>query len=579
MKSSLLAILGLFVVSFFLTAFGQPSWIFWCGPLAALCGYALFWRGLLEIEKLSRRFWIATLWYALVQSIQLSWMTAVEFQGIYILFVHLGTSVWLGLQFGLFCLLLPRTRSGVAEMPALRVLALASMWTLIEWSRLYFLCGFSFNPAGMALTCSLASMQFASVFGVYGLTFWVMLTNGFVLKILCQPLKKWRLNTFALRGMLALMPYFFGALHLAYFGNKPASSTLDVALVQTGLLPSQKVPLQNKIDDFINPWDQWKRVLIFLKQTQKKRLDLIVMPEAAIPFLSDQAIYPVNSVLKILYDQLGQGILRARPELEAPYAQKKKNGDKEEWFVSNLYWAQAIANFYQAELIAGLDAKDLETKKNYNAAFHIRPHQNDISRYEKRILVPLAEYLPFHWLVPFVKMYGISEFFTPGTQAKIFDGKVPVSVSICYEETFPSLVREGRLAGARLLVNVTNDNWYPSSRLASQHFDHGRLRSVENGVPLLRACNTGTTAAIDSFGRVLCKMEEKTRDDNWAAGAIIISLPLDQHFTLYTFWGDLGILGISISFCCAFFFRRLYQNIKTPQIINSIFVQDKACSK
>ena len=126
------------------------------------------------------------------------------------------------------------------------------------------------------------------------------------------------------------------------------------------------------------------------------------------------------------------------------------------------------------------------------------------SRYEKRILLPIAEYIPFNWVKKFALKYGIADSFTPGLEAKVFQmGRVKTGVSICYEETFGNLMRANRAKGADLLINLTNDAWYPDSRLPSVHYLHGRLRAVELGIPLLRSCNTGVTCGIDALGRTI----------------------------------------------------------------------------
>ena len=87
---------------------------------------------------------------------------------------------------------------------------------------------------------------------------------------------------------------------------------------------------------------------------------------------------------------------------------------------------------------------------------------------------------------------------------------VKISPSICMEEMYSFIVRGGRLLNADLLLNITNDGWYPNSRLPKQHFDHGRIRAVENGLPLVRACNTGVTGAVDALGREIASL----KDDN-----------------------------------------------------------------
>ena len=121
-----------------------------------------------------------------------------------------------------------------------------------------------------------------------------------------------------------------------------------------------------------------------------------------------------------------------------------------------------------------------------------------------------------------------------------------MSLSVCYEECFPHIMREGRQKGAQLFVNVTNDGWYPYSRLPEQHFIHGRMRAIENGVPLLRACNTGVTAGVDSLGRTIARFENSEGNFELEKGALYIPLNLYSFSTLYTFWGDVLILILSL---------------------------------
>jgi apolipoprotein N-acyltransferase len=504
-------------ISWAIVAFGQPGWVPWLGSIAALCGYTLFWRA---FQNFPSRFWSATLWYAAVQAIQLSWMTSIEYQGVYILFVYACVCLVLGLQFGVLSLLI----TAKEKMTVMRILAIAALWTVMEWGRFHVLCGFSFNPAGLALTGFLSSLQMAAVWGVLGLSFYVMLVN----------LWAFSGRSFKMLAALALFPYLFGYAHLAYHGKDLARSPiLSAALVQTNLLPSEKTPLKGRLNAFISPIHQWQRILGFLEDQARDQWDLIVLPESALPFTSDAMVYPLEFVVEVLESSWGSS--EGLPPLSYPFAEKKEKG----WQVSNAFWAQALANHYRAEVVAGLDQRDKVLKKNYTAAFHFLPDGERMRRYEKRVLVPLAEYLPFNWLMPWVQSYGVTEFFTPGTEAKVFGVKIPFSPSICYEETFPDLMREGRRKGAELLVNVTNDNWYPASRLPEQHFSLGRLRAIENGVPLIRACNTGVTASVDSLGRTLAQMD-------LSAGALAAPFKTYHYKTLYTHWGDAGIIGLCL---------------------------------
>lgn len=446
MKNRMLAGL-LFVLSFAIVAFGQPSWHAWLAPVAAIVGYALFWRVLLNFNSKLSRFWVGSIWFTCVQLIQLSWMTSIEFQGIYILFAYFWLASWLGFQFGLLSLLIPKE----GPIKASRLLAIASLWTLFEWSRFYFLCGFTWSPSGLALTAHAPSFQMASIGGVLSLSFWVMLTNGCSYNFLDAWLKRKKndqsdtsrqfFKACALLLVVGAFPYLFGLAHLSYHQRKIAASPpeqkLTVALIQTGLLPPEKLVLPERLHHFISPWDQWKRILTFLKSVESSPLDLIVFPEVAVPFHYDKTIYPYEAVVQALAQQLGEDVKKSLPPLELPYAEQKRVGKDLKWMVSNGFWTQAISNYFGAEVVIGLEHEEREVKKSYNAAFHFMPQCKTIGRAEKQILLPMAEYLPCESFLPFVEKYGIKDFFTKGAETKVFKGRVPLAISICYEETFP----------------------------------------------------------------------------------------------------------------------------------------------
>lgn len=526
------------LISFLIVAFGQPTFAPWLGPISAVLGYALFWRAIRIYPFRMQRFWRGFAWYSSISLVQLSWMTSIEYQGIYILGVWLGLCIWLGVQFGLLTLLIPYNR----QLSWSRILAIASAWTLLEWSRYHVICGYSWNLSGLALSSQYA-IQLASIFGILGLSFWVIFVNLLGLRAF---LRKGIVHYVIWLGF-ACIPYMFGAVHLSYHDRQIAKMEdlpiLSCALIQTGLLPPQKIPIQGRIRSYISPYDQWKRVLLFLKEGKSKVLDLIVLPEAAVPFSSAYPVYEEKEVKQIFSEVFGPSSNEIFPNKEPPYGKGNK--------VTNTFWAQAISNLFNSEVVIGLDYSDA-SGVSHNSAFHATPFSNKLNRYDKRVLMPLAEYLPFKWLAPLVKCYGITDFFTPGREATLFSSQIPFSTSICYEETFPHTVREGRLLGAQLLVNVTNDGWYPSSRLPSQHFEHSKFRTLENGCPLVRSCNTGVTAALDSLGRTIGGIEEKNSEKKIQSGVLFAEVPIYTYPTLYTFWGNLGILSLCILFIAIF---------------------------
>ncbi len=525
-----LQLLGI-LSSLFLVAWGQPARLGWLGALAAVFGFALFFWSLPQKISSRQRFVAAALWFALVQAVQLSWMTSIEFQGYYILFVYAALALALGAQFGLLTLFVPAR----GDLSVFKILSLASLWTLMEWARLFFLCGFSWNPVGLALTHFIPSLQFASLLGIYGLTFWALLTNLACLRLLRSSFS---LRRFAGVCVLAAVPYLYGSVHLALHSQTGAG--VDVALVQTDLLPSEKMPWPGRTGEFISPFVQWKQIVRSLQQERKKSWDLIVLPEAALPLSSHLALYRLDAVQELLIRELGPEVEKNLPPLETPFAEYREEGSYAGMCVSNLYWCQALANHFGAEVVAGLDHSDREEKKNYNSVFYLTAQNAPIQRYDKQILLPLAEYLPLEWLKPLSKSYGISEFFTQGSGAKVFGEKIPFSPSVCYEETFSSIMREGRVKGARLFVNLTNDNYYPNSSLHRQHLYHARVRAVENGIPLIRSCNAGISAMVDSFGRIVSALEGGKEKHVLSGRLATHTVP-----TLYAWWGDGAIIFLS----------------------------------
>jgi apolipoprotein N-acyltransferase len=127
-------------------------------------------------------------------------------------------------------------------------------------------------------------------------------------------------------------------------------------------------------------------------------------------------------------------------------------------------------------------------------------------QYDKIHLVPFGEYMPLTWLVPLGPGIAAREGdYSAGEVMTVMNlrGCPRFSVLICYEAIFPELARTALENGAVMLINLTNDGWYGRSAAPYQHLELARVRAVENRVWLLRAANTGISAAFDPAGRVV----------------------------------------------------------------------------
>jgi apolipoprotein N-acyltransferase len=544
-------VLAIFI-SFFIVAFGQPASIPWLSLISAIAGYAIFCRVLLDISSRSKRFWLGTLWFTAIQAVQLSWLLTHPFN--YIYSVYAMFCILCGLQWGVFSLFI--TPRNVYSLT--RIFALAGLWTLLEWSRFFFFSGYTWNPAGIALSENLYSLQFAAVGGVFLLSFWVLLSNMLGLRAwLLLPRKAPAL----LYITLAAIPYLFGIVHLNHHLDRmdeqnaiAKQEPFKSLLVQTAFEAEEAMPFPDKQSYIAYVLDEWVQVLKIIQPHFGKQIDLIALPEYIVPFGTYNYLYPSYVVAQHVKNVFGASALKFLPPLEEPFARPFETIHGQIWFVNNAYWVQTIANIFQAEVVVGLEDSD-ETneglRKHYSAALHFKPNTTAESfsprRYAKRVLIPMAEYIPFSWLQAWAAEYGIQSSFTPGDDATIFQCKdVPFGISICYEETFGNLMRECRAKGAELIVNLTSDVWYPNSNLPKQHFDHARLRTVENGIPLLRACNTGVTSSVDSLGRIVATLGDTTPESQWISEALYVETPRYHYNTLYSRFGDLPIIIL----CC-----------------------------
>jgi apolipoprotein N-acyltransferase len=170
----------------------------------------------------------------------------------------------------------------------------------------------------------------------------------------------------------------------------------------------------------------------------------------------------------------------------------------------------------------------------FNSAAIISPSGEWTARYDKVHLVPFGEYLPFPRLLAFAGglTKEVGSFETGASRSPLKAGDTSLGVFICYESVFPGEVREFANRGAQVLVNLSNDGWYGDSGAYAQHLNQTRMRAIENDRWILSATDTGVTASIDSYGRIVARLPRKQR------AALVAPYALTSVTTLYTRYGD-----------------------------------------
>lgn len=182
-----------------------------------------------------------------------------------------------------------------------------------------------------------------------------------------------------------------------------------------------------------------------------------------------------------------------------------------------------------------------EEPEQFNSAFLIGPDGVVLDRYDKHVLMPFGEYIPFASYFPAI--YALSPetgSFTAGTGVSVFKvpGKIKIGQLICYEDLLAGMSRGATRAGADVLLNILNDAWYGNTAAPYQHQALALWRAIENRRYLLRDSNSGVTSIIDAAGRVVA--EGKL----FSAEVITGTVPRLQITTFYTRFGDVFAWGI-----------------------------------
>jgi apolipoprotein N-acyltransferase len=198
-----------------------------------------------------------------------------------------------------------------------------------------------------------------------------------------------------------------------------------------------------------------------------------------------------------------------------------------------------IARRENAFVIAGslgVRAREQSATSNevYNSAALVTPEGNLASRYDKVHLVPFGEYMPYANLLSFAQSltHEVGVFLRGTDRTPLQMGQHRVGVFICYEAAFPGEVRVFADRGADVFVNISNDGWFGESGAPGQHLNMARMRAIENQRWLLRSTNTGITAVIDPYGRVVASVPRNQRV------ALTAAYGMQSETTLYTRFGD-----------------------------------------
>ncbi len=367
-------------------------------------------------------------------------------------------------------------------------LLLSASWVIMEFLRGYIFTGFPWM--------GFAEVQFngpfapiAPIFGGLACTFLAVWTSWEIF----QLRKHVASSVISIAAVIAISQL----AGLLVF-TKPFGEPISVRLIQGNFEQTLK----------FNQQAIGKQIDFYAAKIHQEPADLIIIPETAFP-------WPQN--------YLPSGLIN---------------------------YLQDFANVSSSKLLLGLIGETITGKgmQYTNRATGLSPDA-PVYQYDKAHLVPFGEFIPpgFNW---FVNAFHVpmSDFAkgsldqVPFNIARKEQPDVFAAITICYEDVFG-----GELAArinhskepVNLLINMTNLAWFGKSQASSQQLRLSQLRSLETGLPALRATNTGITSVLGSDGTVLESLPEFTQ------ATLSAKVQGYSGKTPYVIWGNLPILSIS----------------------------------
>lgn len=403
--------------------------------------------------------------------------------------------------------MLPHVIDGAWWKRAMWAFKCGAAWVASEMFLGRFLSGFPWDFLGVSQYEMLPVIQVAAFTGVYGVSFLIVwFSVGLMLAGVALARKPPAPSAWIKELALPFLAVAFSAAYglSVMRSNEPPEGRTKIALIQPSI-PQTLI------------WDE--------RENSNRFVQLIALSERALESNPDIMVWPEASVPNMLrhHDETAEAIVRL--------VQRHK------------VWA--IVGSDDAELRPG--GSTLRDVDYFNSAFAISPEGTLTGMYKKRQLVIFGEYIPFVKTLPFMKYLSPAgeTGFTPGSAPVPFNLDsigVIASVLICFEDTFPHLVRDYVEPNTDVLVNLTNNGWFGESAAQWQHAATAVFRAVENRIPLVRCANNGLTCWVDAMGGVHEVYFPGDRDI-YKAGFKIVEVPVlgkgeTRTLSFYTKYGD-----------------------------------------
>ncbi len=328
-----------------------------------------------------------------------------------------------------------------------------------EWVRGYAFTGFPWNLYGYASAANLNIAQSLSLIGPYGLTLLTIFWGASAGLLLNKTKHSYSYSVIVIALVTLATAYTYGAVRLS-LNPTQYNEAYRFHLIQPNIAQAEKWEDKYLIRNFES------HVVLSNQERDERLKHIYIWSETAVPPILLNSRDTNNRIQAVLKDN--------------------------------------------AILLAGtLTAEATEDKFKpayYNALSLWDKNNNGTRKYAKTHLVPFGEYIPFQNLIPLKTVTQFNGFARGnGPETHKIERYPSFTSAICYEIIFPHKQVNASQPRPDYILTITNDGWYGDSAGPRQHFRQARFRAIEQGIPVVRAANTGISGVIDPVGRIIAK--------------------------------------------------------------------------
>ena len=344
-----------------------------------------------------------------------------------------------------------------------RILVFSGFWILFEYVRGTIFTGFPWNLIGYSWTAFLPILQSTAFFGIYGLTLLTVLVCSLP-ALLGEIAVSRKVGITAVVSGLLIFTLLFAAGEWRLLSHPDtAYEDINLRIVQPNIPQASKWKPHLRLGHL-------RKTIELSSARGSPQPDHLIWPETAVPYY-----------------------LTTTPGLAEQLREFIPDG---------------------GSLITGAPRHDPLVGRYWNSLHVLDSTGRVTGTYDKQHLVPYGEYMPLRDIMMATGLTNLipaldqmSDFAIPdknATRTIRGPGLPTARAMICYEIAFPWEVDPGEEFS--WIVNITNDGWFGNTSGPYQHLAMTQARAVEQGVPVVRAANTGISAIIDPYGRITAKL-------------------------------------------------------------------------